>query len=303
MKVGTRKHYEELVLRAVEQVRASLDQALDLQELGHKACLSPLHFHRIFKGLLGETPGELHRRMRLERAAFTLLTIEQTIVRVALDAGYDSHEAFGSAFGLAPSEFRQHAAQSPTSWIAASASTLPSRTGIHFAGLSSDSLVRFATEEIIMNVTVKSLPKKRVLAVSHRGPYNMISAAFARLGELLEQAKLDDKYKLEMVAMQYDDPETVAAPDLRSEAGIVVTADAPVPDGLHEVIIPEGRYAYTVHKGPYAQLGDAWGRFMGGWLVQSGERLGDGPCYERYLNTPEDAAPHELETELFLHLS
>jgi AraC family transcriptional regulator len=41
---------------------------------------------------------------------------------------------------------------------------------------------------------------------------------------------------------------------------------------------------------------------MGGWLVQSGQRVGDGPMYERYLNTPMEAAPHELRTELFLSL-
>jgi len=39
---------------------------------------------------------------------------------------------------------------------------------------------------------------------------------------------------------------------------------------------------------------------MGGWLEQSEHRMGRGPRYERYLNTPMNAAPDELRTELYL---
>ena len=43
---------------------------LDLDELASEAALSPFHFHRVFRGMTGETPLELHRRLRLERAAW-----------------------------------------------------------------------------------------------------------------------------------------------------------------------------------------------------------------------------------------
>lgn len=77
----------------------------------------------------------------------------------------------------------------------------------------------------------------------------------------------------------------------------------PVPEGLHLVTLPAGEYASTIHEGPYDRLGDAWARFMGGWLVASGRTLGAGPSYDRYLDTPMVAAPHELRTELFLLLA
>ena len=40
--------------------------------VGRVACLSPFHFHRVFRGMVGETPLELTRRLRLERAAWRL---------------------------------------------------------------------------------------------------------------------------------------------------------------------------------------------------------------------------------------
>jgi AraC family transcriptional regulator len=291
----------------VEHVRGTLDEAPDLQALGRQVGLSPLHFHRIFRGLLGETSGELHRRLRLERAGFQLASSKHAVTRIALEAGYDTHEsftrAFAAAFGLPPSDFRVRAAENPTSWCVASASALPSLSGVHFAVEHSD-VVQFITEQVDMNVTVQTMPTKRVFAVSHRGPYNMIGAAFARLDEILSKSTLDKEHWIEMVALQYDDPESVPAAELRSDAGIVVSEQAAAaPSGLHEVTIPAGVYARFVHQGPYARLGDAWTRFMGQWLVQSGRRVGTGPCYERYLNTPENAAPEALLTELYLSVS
>lgn len=308
MRVETRQHYERLVLRAVDQLRASLDCGFDIAALGRAAFLSPLHFHRIFRGLIGETPGELHRRLRLERAACTLAATDHAVTRIALEAGYDAHEsftrAFAAAFGLSPSEFRARAHESPTSWGASSASTLASPCSIHF-NADNAAAIRFSQEQAKMNVTVETMPAKRVLAAEHRGPYNMISAAFARLDDALTAAKLDlgALECVEMVALYHDDAETVPAAELRADAGIVVPAHVATPPGLHEVNIPAGRYARTLHQGPYEQLGDAWARFMGGWLVQSGHRIGAGSMYERYLNTPMNAAPHELLTELFLGLA
>jgi AraC family transcriptional regulator len=60
----------------------------------------------------GEPPHAFRRRILLERAAFRLLTSEDSVLDVALEAGYASHEAFTRAFrrayGRTPSEWRRH---------------------------------------------------------------------------------------------------------------------------------------------------------------------------------------------------
>jgi AraC-like DNA-binding protein len=69
---------------------------------------------RLVVAAAGEPPGGLRRRVLLERAAFQLRTTDRTILRVALDAGYGSHEAFTRAFerayGRAPAAWRSVAA-------------------------------------------------------------------------------------------------------------------------------------------------------------------------------------------------
>jgi AraC family transcriptional regulator len=307
MKPETRNHYRELVLRAVAHIHSTLDEALDSATLGQRARLAPLHFHRIFRGLVGETPLEMHRRLRLERAAWALVQSERPITRLAFEAGYETHEsftrAFAAAFGASPKEFRARTRANPTRWGAATASALAAPSGVHFTPDSSAAPIPIQPKEHDMNVSVQHLPEKLVIAAAHRGPYNTISVAFARLDSQLKQGGVSLEACLEMVALHHDDPELVPAAELSADAGVVVRDGTAVPPGLHLVSIPAGVYASTVYTGPYDRLADAWSRFMGGWLVSSGRRLGPGPSYERYLNTPMNAAPHELRTELLLPLA
>jgi AraC family transcriptional regulator len=80
---------------------------------GHPAdrlFLSRFHLDRIVSSVAGEPPGAFRRRILLERAAFRLLTTEWSILDVAVEAGYRSHEAFTRAFsrayGVGPSRWR-----------------------------------------------------------------------------------------------------------------------------------------------------------------------------------------------------
>jgi len=153
-----------------------------------------------------------------------------------------------------------------------------------------------------MNVEIQQLPERRVATVHHVGPYNRISEAFARLGEIAGRAGLFQS-RPEMLAIYYDDPETTPESELHSDAGLVVSDGVQLPAGLAEQRLPAGRYARTLHTGPYEELGDAWARFMGQWLAASGERMGSGNTFEIYLNTPQEVPKKDLRTELYLPLA
>jgi len=307
MKQETQSFYEAAVGRAAERVAADLDRALDLQALAREAALSPLHFHRIFRGMLGETPLELHRRLRLERAASALASSEAPITDIAFSAGYETHESFTRAFrehyACSPTEFRRARHEGPTSCGRPPQIELAARSGIHFdAARAAVIPVRFEQEGANMDVTIKEMPELRVATVSHRGPYNRISEAFARLGQLAASARLFGPESA-MLAIYHDDPETTPEPELRSDAAIVVSRDAKIPADMGELRLPAGRYACTTHVGPYERLGDAWARLMGEWLPKSGHRIADGMSYEIYRNTPMDVPRSELRTELYVPLT
>src|SRR6188474_34415 len=110
MKPDTRSFYARAVQAAIEHIAMHLDDALELEALARVACLSPFRFHRVFRGMVGETPLELTRRLRLERAAWRLRDKERAVTEIAFDAGYETHEAFTRAFrssySTSPSGFR-----------------------------------------------------------------------------------------------------------------------------------------------------------------------------------------------------
>jgi AraC family transcriptional regulator len=307
VKSETRSFYELAVRAAVARVVASLDQALDLERLARGAALSPFHFHRIFRGMVGETPLELHRRLRMERAAQQLLEPNTPVTTVALQAGYDSHEAFTRAFrgfyGCSPSEFRQARGQERVDCARPPQLEIAAPSSLHFQPQPvTDIVIPFIPGGASMNVEVKQLDAMRVAAVHHVGPYNRISEAFGRLSQLAGKAGLLAS-RPTMLALYYDDPEVTPETELRSDAGIVVPQSTKLPAGLDEHQLPAGRYACTLHIGPYEQLGDTWSRFMGQWLPQSGERMAEGTSFEIYVNNPSEVPKAQLRTELYIPLA
>jgi AraC family transcriptional regulator len=308
VKTETQSFYEAAVERTIARITRTLDEALDLGGLAREAALSPFHFHRVFRGMVGETPLEMHRRLRLERAASQLLSGDASVTAIAFDAGYETHEAFTRAFrqayGAPPSAFRQRAA-APDGCARPPQIELASWSGVHFSAIDKvdrQERIRFIRREMTMNVTIEEMPELRVATVAHVGPYNRISEAFQRLGEIAGPAGLE-RGEAMMLAIYHDDPETTPADQLQSDAGITVPEGVPLPHGLVEKRLPKGRYASTTHAGPYTKLGDTWSRLMGEWLPKSGKRVGEGTTYEVYRNNPSNAAPHELRTDLYLPIA
>ncbi len=309
MKSDTRSFYESTVARAVERILDQLDDALDLGGLARSAGLSPLHFNRIFRGMIGETPLELHRRLRMERAAHQLLHGDAPITRIAFDAGYETHESFTRAFGeryaLSPSAFRRRASELRSGCAGPPQIALPARSGLHFGAARASLAIGPSSSkgELVMQVDIKQMSALRLAAVRHVGPYHRISEAFARLGEIAGPAGIIRPPSTAMLGLYHDDPESTPPEQLRADAALTLSEDLPLPAGLTEIRIPAGRYAVTTHLGPYAGLGDAWARFMGTWLPASGHRVGEGPSFEIYRNTPADTPPDELRTEMYLPIA
>lgn len=307
VKEDTLMFYEQVVQAAAQRIVQSMDEALELAELAQRAALSPLHFHRIFRGMLGETPLELHRRLRLERAALRLCSASARVTHIAFEAGYETHEsftrAFRDAYAVSPSEFRERAQRPRTLRDQTRLFELAAPSAVHFRDPPEPEVRWFIKRgESNMKVDIQALPAQRVAALTHVGPYNTISAAFGRLGAIAGPAGLLGQLGAAMVAVYHDDPETKPAAELRSDAGVIVSAQTAIPKDLHEVILPAGQYACASHHGPYEGLGDAWANFMGRWLAQSGHRVGNGAMFELYRNSPMDTRPGDLVTDLYLSI-
>jgi AraC-like DNA-binding protein len=103
-------------LAFIDDLAADLDDhESSADERAARHFLSRSHFDRVISATAGEPPAAFRRRILMERAAFRLATGNDGILRLAVEAGYSSHEAFTRAFerayGVAPSAWRARPAR------------------------------------------------------------------------------------------------------------------------------------------------------------------------------------------------
>lgn len=102
------KHIQSLV----DRIEANLAEDVNVVGLADAFNMSPWHFQRTFKSLVGDTLGGYIRGRRLTRAAELLLNSDQSIIDIALNVGFNSHEAFTrsfkSYFHHSPKEYRKN---------------------------------------------------------------------------------------------------------------------------------------------------------------------------------------------------
>lgn len=292
---STLGYYKERMLLVLGHIQDNLDSALRLEDLARRGGLSPYHFHRVFRGLMGEPLMTHVRRLRLERAALRLRGTRQPIVAIAMDAGYDSHEAFTrafrQAFGCSPSEHRR----------GGGSHQLPSRSGVHY---SPDRPFTFRTPSPPRNssrVTVESLEPQRVAYIRHLGPYNECGPAWDRLCTWMgKEGYLGSGCR--MLGLSHDDPASTAPEKIRYDACITVDdAFQPTPQ-IRVKTVAGGTYARVTHFGPYAHLDRSYAALFGRWLPRSGRLVRNEPCFEVYLTDPGNTAPADLVTDIYLPL-
>jgi len=272
MKASTRLDYAARIQDAVDWLERHQSEDVTPAQLARVACFSPYHFHRIFRGVRGESVMQCLRRLRLERAALRLRRTDDDVTEVALDAGFGSHEGFTRAF-------KDHFGEPPSSWRKHPPARLSART----APLA------------VPEVELRTTQRQRFLCTRHQGSFADVPIAWAELvalaGGLLAGATMIGRYP--------DDPDVTPDGKLRFDVGFVGVDPPAMPAGLRDDEIPAGRWAIAIHAGSYATLSETYLQLVGGWFVQIGHQLADLPCIERYLNTPANTAEADLRTEVW----
>ena len=275
--------YRQRILRVQMHIQENLDGDLSLDRLARVAHFSPYHFHRIFRGLVGEGVREHVRRLRLESAAMALKTTDRDVLRIALDAGYNAHEAFTRAFrqmfGVSPSQYR--AGHQP---------------------LPHPPEVPNMTTATIPEVRIESHPPRRVLFLRHVGSYSSVGPLFQKLMGYAFQKGIFRPGALVM-GICHDDPDVTPEDKLRYDAALTVGDDVK-PEGEFAVqTIDGGEFAVSTHRGPYETLAQTYRGLYGQWLPSSGREPRNAPPFEVYRNSPMDTKPEDLVTEIFLPLA
>ncbi|MCZ4273543.1 AraC family transcriptional regulator [Maritalea porphyrae] len=271
--------YQDRLDRVINYIYDHLDEDIDLNRLAEIACLSPYHWHRVYRGMKGESIVATVKRLRLHRAATQLANTKLPLERVISRSGYSSASAFSRAFsdryGMPPAKFRE-------------------------CGRPSN-LIQYVAEgnAQMHEVEIKRLDEIVLVGLFHQGSYHEIGKAFEKLN-VFGRAKGLMGPDMRSFGVYFDDPDVVETGELNSFAGIVETQETFPEDPFERVQFSGGRFAVMRFKGPYAQLPSAYHWFYGTWLVQTEQILRDAPCLEAYLNDPREVAPSDLLTDIFM---
>ena len=262
------------VLRALEQ-----DPDLSIEALADRACLSLYHFHRVFTAVAGEAPGEMCRRLRMQRAAWQLCYTDASVTTIALGAGLASSQAFAKAFrrhyGCTPGEFRRD----------------KSKNGhlLSKDGHASDRLLPYAEDHSsARSNTMKTIEMDaRTLAyIRVTGPYG--EGYDPVCGQLHQWASTRGLAQGEWIFIYHDNPEVTPPAQCRTDIGVTVPAGTVGAGEVEIQLIPAGRYAQSRYLiTDRSQYGPRWQEHVGD-IVAAGLAFGDGPCFELYHSVSND---------------
>ena len=88
--------------------------------------------------------------------------------------------------------------------------------------------------------------------------------------------------------------------DLDIEAGFPVTKPLPGKETIQSSLMPAGKFATCLYKGPYNECGPAYEE-LSHWIQEQGYET-TGVAYEFYLNDPAQTPPQELKTQIVFQL-
>jgi AraC family transcriptional regulator len=295
------EEYWSRINRVMDFVESNIDRELSLAELANVAGFSRFHFHRIFRGVVGETLSGFIQRVRLEKAAGKLVqNPKKSITEIALECGFSNSSAFARAFrekyGASAGEWRSGGYRefSKPGTAGSKDGIPPGNTGQEYAVTlryntgNADQRWRVTMKygDLETEVEVKDMPEQPVAYIRHIGPYKgnseMFGDLFNRLMTWAGPRGLLRFPETKVITMYYDDPEITEDGNLRVDACITVPPETKVDGEVGKTTIPAGRYAVARFEIDPDRYQDAWNAVFSGWLPESGYQPADGPCYEMY---------------------
>ena len=90
--------YINSIKKALNYIENNLLEDINLSAIAKEAGYSLYHFHRIFKGIVGDSMKDYVRKRRFTEAAKELVYTNKSIVEIGIKYGYESREGFSRAF-------------------------------------------------------------------------------------------------------------------------------------------------------------------------------------------------------------
>jgi AraC family transcriptional regulator len=270
----TTRHIQSLV----DQVEENLSDEINIIALADSFHVSPWHFQRMFKALVGDTLGGYIRGRRLTEAARLLSRTDLGIIDIAFRVGFSSHEAFSRAFklyfGQSPKDFRKYK---------------PVVT-LNEKPLLDMELVRHLEEEIDREPIIMTAPEQTVIGMSTAIPSPFLTndayceSLWPSWMTLLDrQDEIKDRQPAKFYGITASLSGTFTEDSLNFIAGVPVASAAQVPAGMVAHTFPEQRVAiFNIESIDIETTLKTINYIYGYWLPNSPYTRGNGSDYELF---------------------
>ncbi|MBI1331195.1 MAG: helix-turn-helix domain-containing protein [Alphaproteobacteria bacterium] len=257
-----------VVNRALFVIERNLMRELTQGEIAKACDVSRFHLAHAFGDATGRSVMEYVRGRRLTEAAYALASGASDILGVALDTGYQSHEAFSRAFkgqfGKTPEEVRK-----------------------------SESIAGLALVDAIRHLEMKAmkLPEPRF---EDLGEMHFVGLPARReSGDVHEiPAQWQRFMSGPCQQIEHRRPGIPVGVNMRSEDGGLIYVCATevsrfgkLPKGLMEITIAPARYVVFAHDGHVTEMRETYSAIWNGWFPKSGYRPAETPGFERHNET------------------
>jgi AraC family transcriptional regulator len=257
-----------LTSKALWSIERNLGNELSLDEVASSCAVSRSHLAHAFSASLGMSVMQYVRARRLTEAASALAAQAGSILELALDAGYGSHEAFTRAFRsqfeLTPEAVRERG---------------------HTEGLTMTNAAKSPVEP------TNALPEPRIV---HGAP--LIVAGLLRKQNLGQTAAIPGQWQ-KFMSTHYAEidapvgrPLSVAA-HMDNEGnfdyltGTEIAKPQALPPELTMMKIPAQSYAVFLHEGHVSGIAATYAAIWERWLPDNGRTTSNGPSLEKHMPT------------------
>lgn len=266
----------DLVINYIEN---NIKEEMSIEELAQMANLSKFYFHRIFSSTAKISLMEYIKMRRISNAAQELVNSNKSIIEIAFDYQFNSHEAFSRAFkniyGISPREYRNNKLITN---IYEKLDVIKLR----------DKDVILLEPKIIFNDEFKIIGLSCTTTSTENNEKAIIPALWdkfiPRIGEIKNFVSSTRTLGLCEIIENSDDSFTyVCCKEVKNFDFI--------PEGMIAKVVPSSRYAVFTHKGNVENLGETYDYIYGSWLPKSGYEINgvkhDFELYdERFDNSP-----------------
>ncbi|MDD3342251.1 MAG: AraC family transcriptional regulator [Sulfurospirillaceae bacterium] len=268
----TLNDHQERVNDVLFLIHADMQQNYSVDTLASHVAMSPFHFNRIFKEIVGESVHGYIKRVKLEHAANALIfNPHATITHVLQEVGFSSNasftQAFKEAFGVTPTKWRE----------------------VDQANDRED----FSFSQKPLDVTMMVQPSYHVAYVRHTGYDRSIKKAWQKLYVWAMANQIDFKQQ-RMIGLHHSNPRFVES----SNCHYVACLELPKNKKFYRsgeigiMKIPEMFCAVFNLKGVYGDLKKYMDVIYHEWLPQSDYEKVSLPSYALYyenhfINTSE----------------